>query len=87
MKNRIVYDIFISYRRDGGYDTAQLLYDRLTQMRYRVSFDLETLREKGFVFEDCTLGGARRRGVGSTLADRLPAEAWTKEHLRKELNR
>ena len=44
MKNRIVYDIFISYRRDGGYDTAQLLYDRLTQMRYRVSFDLETLR-------------------------------------------
>ena len=38
------YDIFISYRRDGGYDTAQLLYDRLTQMRYRVSFDLETLR-------------------------------------------
>ena len=49
--------------------------------------DLETLRKKGFVFEDCTLGGARRRGVGSTLADRLPAEAWTKEHLRKELNR
>ena len=34
------YDIFISYRREGGYDTAQLLYDRLTQMRYRVSFDL-----------------------------------------------
>lgn len=38
------YDIFISYRREGGYDTAQLLYDRLTQKRYRVSFDLETLR-------------------------------------------
>ena len=38
------FDIFISYRREGGYDTAQLLYDRLTQMRYRVSFDLETLR-------------------------------------------
>ena len=38
------YDIFISYRREGGYDTAQLLYDRLTQMGYRVSFDLETLR-------------------------------------------
>ena len=44
MKNRNKYDIFISYRREGGYDTAQLLYDRLTQMRYRVSFDLETLR-------------------------------------------
>ena len=38
------FDIFISYRREGGYDTAQLLYDRLTQKRYRVSFDLETLR-------------------------------------------
>ena len=44
MKKDYHYDIFISYRREGGYDTAQLLYDRLTQMRYRVSFDLETLR-------------------------------------------
>ncbi len=42
------YDIFISYRREGGYDTAQLLYDRLTQMGYRVSFDLETLRGAKF---------------------------------------
>lgn len=38
------YDIFISYRRDGGYETAQLLYDSLKQLGYRVSFDLETLR-------------------------------------------
>ena len=44
MKKSQRFDIFISYRREGGYDTAQLLYDRLTQMRYRVSFDLETLR-------------------------------------------
>lgn len=44
MKRSQRFDIFISYRREGGYDTAQLLYDRLTQMRYRVSFDLETLR-------------------------------------------
>ena len=44
MKASDRFDIFISYRREGGYDTAQLLYDRLTQMRYRVSFDLETLR-------------------------------------------
>ena len=44
MSDKNTYDIFISYRREGGYDTAQLLYDRLTQMRYRVSFDLETLR-------------------------------------------
>lgn len=38
------YDIFISYCRKGGYYTARLLCDRLTQMRYSVSFDLETLR-------------------------------------------
>lgn len=38
------FDIFISYRREGGYETAKILYDNLTQMRYRVSFDLETLR-------------------------------------------
>ena len=38
------YDIFISYRRDGGYETAQLLYDSLKQLGYRVSFDMETLR-------------------------------------------
>ena len=30
------YDIFTSCRRDSGYDTAQLLCDRLTQMRYRI---------------------------------------------------
>ena len=44
MKKLQCFDICISYHREGGYDTAQLLYERLTQMRYRVSFDLETLR-------------------------------------------
>ncbi len=43
-KQEEVFDIFISYRREGGYETARLLYDRLVQLRYRVSFDLETLR-------------------------------------------
>lgn len=53
-------DIFISYRCEGGYDTAQLLYDRLTQMRYRVSLDMETLRGGKFdtqlykCIEQCT---------------------------------
>ena len=41
------FDIFISYRRAGGYDTAHLLYDNLVRMGYRVSFDLETLRDGG----------------------------------------
>lgn len=44
MKANPKYDIFISYRREGGYQTAQLLYDNLVRKGYRVSFDLETLR-------------------------------------------
>lgn len=42
------YDIFISYRRDGGYDTAKHLYDLLTRDGYRVSFDIDTLRNGDF---------------------------------------
>ncbi len=37
------YDIFISYRRDGGDMTALYLYERLTHMGYRVAYDFETL--------------------------------------------
>lgn len=40
----MTYDIFISYRRDGGDATARLIYDRLTDDGYRVAFDLESLR-------------------------------------------
>ena len=43
------YDIFISYRREGGYDTAQLLYDRLTQMGYRVRRCAEGIHIQGEV--------------------------------------
>lgn len=42
------YDIFISYRREGGYDTAKHLYDLLTRDGYRVSFDIDTLRSGDF---------------------------------------
>ncbi|MBR7138024.1 MAG: toll/interleukin-1 receptor domain-containing protein [Lentisphaeria bacterium] len=42
------YDIFISYRRSDGFSTARLIYDRLEQMGYCVSFDLETLRSGNF---------------------------------------
>lgn len=34
------YDIFISYRRKGGYETAKHLYDLFSKDGYRVSFDL-----------------------------------------------
>lgn len=42
------YDIFISYRREGGYDTAKHLYDLLARDGYRVSFDIDTLRSGDF---------------------------------------
>lgn len=42
------YDIFISYRREGGYDTAKHLNDLLVHDGYRVSFDIDTLRSGDF---------------------------------------
>lgn len=42
------YDIFISYRREGGYDTAKHLYDLLSRDGYRASFDIDTLRNGDF---------------------------------------
>lgn len=42
------YDIFISYRREGGYDTAKHLYDLLARDGYRVSFDIDTLTRGDF---------------------------------------
>lgn len=54
------YDIFISYRRKGGYETAKHLYDLLTRDGYAVSFDIDTLRNGDFDtallqrIEECT---------------------------------
>ena len=42
------YDIFISYRRDGGADTAKHLRDSLAQHGYRVFLDVESLRSGPF---------------------------------------
>ena len=42
------FEIFISYRRKGGYDTAKLLYDRLRMDGYSVSFDIDTLEKGNF---------------------------------------
>lgn len=42
------YDIFISYRRVGGFETAKHLYDLLKADGYRVSFDIDTLRNGDF---------------------------------------
>lgn len=57
---KVKYDIFISYRRNGGFDTAKHLYDLLTRDGYRVSFDIDTLRNGDFDvallkrIEECT---------------------------------
>lgn len=42
------FDIFISYRRNGGYDVAKHLYDLLNFDGYKVSFDIDTLRNGDF---------------------------------------
>ena len=42
------YDIFISYRRDGGFETAKHLNNLLVRDGYTVSFDIDTLSEGDF---------------------------------------
>lgn len=46
--SNIIYDIFISYRRDGGGATAGRINDMLTNDGYSVSYDVDTLREGRF---------------------------------------
>lgn len=43
-----MYDVFISYRRDGGFEMARLLYEHLTALGLNVFFDLEELRAGQF---------------------------------------
>lgn len=56
MKN---YDIFISYRRVGGFESANLIAEKLRGMGYSVFFDVESLRSGKFneqlynVIEQC----------------------------------
>ena len=42
------YDVFISYRRNGGQDTAKMIRDALTEKGYKVFFDVESLRSGDF---------------------------------------
>ena len=54
------YDVFISYRRDGGDQMAILLHDRLVAKGFRVFLDIESLNSGIFntkllqVIENCT---------------------------------
>jgi outer membrane protein OmpA-like peptidoglycan-associated protein len=47
----MAYDIFISYRREGGFETAKHLCDLLKLDGYSVSFDIDTLRNGDFDVE------------------------------------
>jgi len=47
----MTYDIFISYRRVGGYDTAKHLFDLLSRDGYNVSFDIDTFKQGDFEIE------------------------------------
>ena len=42
------YDVFISYRRDGGWALGQLLYVRLSMDGYSVFYDIESMRSGKF---------------------------------------
>lgn len=42
------YQIFISYRRDGGEDLARILEYKLTEQGFKVFFDVESLRSGAF---------------------------------------
>jgi hypothetical protein len=42
------FEVFISYRRKGGYENAKLIYDRLRLDGYSVSFDIDTLVNGNF---------------------------------------
>lgn len=46
--DKMIYDIFISYRREGGGATAGRINDMLTADGYSVSYDVDTLREGRF---------------------------------------
>lgn len=44
----MAYDVFISYRREGGGEVARLIYDRLKMADLTVSFDKDTLQSGNF---------------------------------------
>ena len=43
-----MFQVFLSYRRIGGFETAKHLFDLLSRDGYVVSFDIDTLREGDF---------------------------------------
>lgn len=86
------YDIFISYRRDGGSSTALHLYYLLNEEGYKVSFDVDTLREGKFApelfnrIDNCTdfLIILNKDAFDRTILEKCPRE---NDWMRMELAR
>jgi hypothetical protein len=59
-KQQSKYDVFISYRRAGSFETASLVAERIKNAGFRVFFDIESLKSGRFneqlydVIEQCT---------------------------------
>ena len=88
------YDVFISYRRDGGFETARHLYDLLTRDGYSVSFDLDSLRSGRFDtallsrIDECTdfIIVLNPRCFDRTLDSTFPPENdWLRQELARAL--
>ena len=48
MPDKYVYDFFISYRREGAIETAQILKDKIEDKNFTVFFDNDTLKHGDF---------------------------------------
>ncbi|MGM9858846.1 MAG: TIR domain-containing protein [Bacilli bacterium] len=46
-----MYDVFISYRRDGGFAMARLIYENLTRRGIKTFFDMEELKSGQFNYK------------------------------------
>lgn len=90
------FDIFISYRRVGGSDTALHLYYLLNEEGYTVSFDVDTLREGKFALElfsridNCTdfILVLNKEAFDRTISGKCPKECdWMRMELARALEK
>ena len=71
----MAYDIFISYRREGGFEVAKHIKDLLERDGYTVSFDIDNLGNGNFdelLLERVSRWG-RRRDRARPRGSRIPS--------------
>ncbi len=88
--NSMINDVFISYRRKGGFATANHLNERLVRDGYTVSFDIKSLREGRFdqtllsLIEQCSdfiLVVDEHAFDRMTIPDADPKDDWLRQEL------